>query len=113
MPSRRSSTSARTCACSRCRDYPSIVRDISLLVPVTIPADALRRTIRERPRQPTLERVYEFARYEGKGVPDGQVSLSFRLRLPGPGPHADRCRGAAGGRRDRRGLGAAHGARLR
>jgi len=57
---------------------PSVVRDISVLLPLEASADSLRRTIRASAPS-TLERVYEFARYEGKGVPDGHVSLSFRL----------------------------------
>jgi phenylalanyl-tRNA synthetase beta chain len=58
--------------------YPSVTRDISVLVETTLPAEAVRRTIREAAPS-TLERVSEFDRYQGKGIPDGQVSLSVRL----------------------------------
>jgi phenylalanyl-tRNA synthetase beta chain len=58
--------------------HPAVVRDLSVLVSVATPAETLRRTI-ETAAPPTLERVTEFARYDGKGVPEGQVSLSFRL----------------------------------
>jgi phenylalanyl-tRNA synthetase beta chain len=92
--------------------YPSVVRDLSVLVPATTPAEALRRTIRVA-APPSLERVFEFARYDGKGVPDGQVSLSFRLVFRTADrtltdaevqPAADEILAA---------LAAAHGARLR
>jgi phenylalanyl-tRNA synthetase beta chain len=58
--------------------HPSVIRDLSIVVPVSEPAEALRDTI-HRAAPPTLERLYEFARYEGKGIPEGQLSLSFRL----------------------------------
>jgi phenylalanyl-tRNA synthetase beta chain len=58
--------------------HPSIVRDVSVIVPATTVAGAMRETIRAA-APATLERVHEFARYEGKGVPEGHVSLSFRL----------------------------------
>ncbi|MDQ3171580.1 MAG: hypothetical protein M3Q55_15705, partial [Acidobacteriota bacterium] len=58
--------------------FPSIVRDISIVVDEALPARELRGTIRaEAP--PTLVRVREFDRYKGKGVPDGRVSLSIRM----------------------------------
>jgi phenylalanyl-tRNA synthetase beta chain len=58
--------------------HPSVVRDISVLVDASLPAATLRGTIR-RSGPPTLVDVREFARYQGAGVPEGQVSLSFRL----------------------------------
>ena len=58
--------------------FPSVVRDMSLLLDDTLPAAAVRGTIRSA-APPTLERVVEFDRYRGKGVPDGRVSLSLRL----------------------------------
>jgi phenylalanyl-tRNA synthetase beta chain len=58
--------------------YPSIVRDISMLVDDTLPAAAVRGTIRSA-APPTLVSIVEFDRYQGKGVPDGRVSLSLRL----------------------------------
>ena len=58
--------------------YPSIVRDISLLVDETLPAASVRGTIRSAAPS-TLVSIAEFDRYQGKGVPDGRVSLSLRL----------------------------------
>jgi phenylalanyl-tRNA synthetase beta chain len=58
--------------------FPSVVRDLSVLVDSTLPAAAVRGTIRSA-APPTLARVIEFDRYRGKGVPDGRVSLSLRL----------------------------------
>jgi phenylalanyl-tRNA synthetase beta chain len=63
--------------------YPSIVRDLSVLVSDTLPAAAVRGTIRAAaPNE--LESIAEFDRYQGKGVPDGQVSLSFHLTFRAP-----------------------------
>jgi phenylalanyl-tRNA synthetase beta chain len=58
--------------------FPSVNRDISVLVDDTLEAAAVRRVIREAAPE-TLTRVGEFDRYQGKGVPDGKVSLSLRL----------------------------------
>jgi phenylalanyl-tRNA synthetase beta chain len=58
--------------------YPSVTRDISILIDATLPADSVRATIRDA-APPTLVQVREFDRYQGKGVPEGQVSLSVRL----------------------------------
>ncbi len=58
--------------------FPSIVRDLSLLVDGALPAAALRGTIRASAPS-TLASIVEFDRYQGKGVPDGRVSLSLRL----------------------------------
>jgi phenylalanyl-tRNA synthetase beta chain len=58
--------------------YPSIVRDISMLVDDTLPAATVRGTIRSAAPS-TLVAIAEFDRYQGKGVPDGRVSLSLRL----------------------------------
>jgi phenylalanyl-tRNA synthetase beta chain len=58
--------------------YPSVTRDISIVVDDTLPSAAIRRTVRDAAPQ-TLVRVREFDRYQGKGVPDGKVSLSLRL----------------------------------
>jgi phenylalanyl-tRNA synthetase beta chain len=63
--------------------YPSIVRDLSILVADTLPASQLRGTIRAV-APPTLVRVVEFDRYQGKGIPEGQVSLSYRLTFQAP-----------------------------
>jgi phenylalanyl-tRNA synthetase beta chain len=58
--------------------FPSIVRDMSVLVDDTLPAAAVRGTIRTA-APATLTNVIEFDRYRGKGVPEGRVSLSLRL----------------------------------
>ena len=58
--------------------FPSIVRDVSILVPEALPAAAVRGTIRAA-APPTLVSMTEFDRYHGKGVPEGRVSLSLRL----------------------------------
>jgi phenylalanyl-tRNA synthetase beta chain len=58
--------------------YPSIVRDVSILVDEALPAATVRGTIRAA-APPTLTSIVEFDRYQGKGVPDGRISLSLRL----------------------------------
>ncbi len=58
--------------------YPVGVRDVSILVANTLSAETVRGTIRSAAPD-TLVQVREFDRYEGKGIPDGRVSLSFRL----------------------------------
>jgi phenylalanyl-tRNA synthetase beta chain len=55
-----------------------VVRDVSVLIDATLPAAAVRGTIRSS-APPTLVQVVEFDRYRGKGVPEGRVSLSLRL----------------------------------
>ena len=63
--------------------FPSIVRDLSVLVDSTLPAAAVRGTIRSAAPS-VLAHVIEFDRYRGKGVPDGRVSLSLRLTFRSP-----------------------------
>ena len=58
--------------------YPSVTRDISVLVDDTLAAADVRATIRGAAPN-TLVRVVEFDRYQGTGVPDLKVSLSIRL----------------------------------
>jgi phenylalanyl-tRNA synthetase beta chain len=58
--------------------YPSVTRDIALLVSDTLPAADLRATIR-RAAPASLADVREFDRYQGKGVSEGKVSLALRL----------------------------------
>ncbi|MCC7042893.1 MAG: phenylalanine--tRNA ligase subunit beta [Acidobacteria bacterium] len=65
--------------------FPSAVRDLSILVDERLPAADVRGTIRTSAPS-TLVAVREFDRYQGKGVPAGQVSLSIRLTFR----HADR-----------------------
>jgi phenylalanyl-tRNA synthetase beta chain len=63
--------------------FPAAVRDLSLLVDERLPAADVRGTIRSSAPS-TLVSVREFDRYQGKGVPDGQVSLSIRLTFRHP-----------------------------
>ena len=63
--------------------FPSIVRDVSILVDDTLPAAAVRGTIRSA-APATLASIVEFDRYQGKGIPDGRVSLSLRLTFRAP-----------------------------
>jgi phenylalanyl-tRNA synthetase beta chain len=58
--------------------HPAVVRDVSIVVDDTLPAADVRGTIRASAPQ-TLVRIREFDRYQGKGVPEGRVSLSYRL----------------------------------
>ena len=58
--------------------HPSITRDISVLVADTLAAGTIRETVQEN-APATLVRISEFDRYQGKGIPEGQVSLSLRL----------------------------------
>jgi phenylalanyl-tRNA synthetase beta chain len=63
--------------------YPSVTRDISIVVEASLAAGVLRRTIREA-APATLTRVHEFDRYQGKGIPEDKVSLSLRLVFRAP-----------------------------
>jgi phenylalanyl-tRNA synthetase beta chain len=63
--------------------FPSVQRDISILVDSTLPAADVRRTIQSAAPD-ILVRIREFDRYQGKGVPDGKVSLSLRLTFRSP-----------------------------
>jgi phenylalanyl-tRNA synthetase beta chain len=58
--------------------HPSVTRDISILVDETLAAATVRDTVRQA-APATLVRVREFDRYQGKGVPEGRISLSLRL----------------------------------
>ena len=63
--------------------YPSVVRDISILIDHSLSAETVRGTIRSAAPS-TLVLIREFDRYLGKGVPDGKVSLSLRLTFQSP-----------------------------
>ena len=75
--------------------HPSVVRDVSILVDDTLSAASVRGTIRTASAAiadvPLVE-VREFDRYQGKGIPDGKVSLSLRLTFQAPDRTLDRCR---------------------
>ncbi len=51
-------------------------------MPEVLPAAAVRGTIRSSAPS-TLISIVEFDRYTGKGVPEGQISLSVRLTFRG------------------------------
>jgi phenylalanyl-tRNA synthetase beta chain len=63
--------------------YPSVVRDVSILVDDALPAATIRGTIRSAAPL-TLVDVREFDRYQGKGIPEGRVSVSLRLTFRSP-----------------------------
>jgi phenylalanyl-tRNA synthetase beta chain len=63
--------------------YPSVTRDISMLVDAALASEAVRATIRHAAPD-TLVLVREFDRYQGKGVPEDKVSLSLRLVFRSP-----------------------------
>ncbi|HVZ20157.1 MAG TPA: phenylalanine--tRNA ligase subunit beta [Vicinamibacterales bacterium] len=63
--------------------YPSVTRDVSILVDDTLPAATLRETVREA-APATLVRVREFDRYAGKGIPESKISVSLRLTFRSP-----------------------------
>jgi len=64
--------------------FPSVVRDLSILVSESLPAAEVRATIwADAPA--ALVDVREFDRYQGKSVPAGSVSLSLRLTFRDPG----------------------------
>jgi phenylalanyl-tRNA synthetase beta chain len=65
--------------------YPSVVRDLSIVVADALPAAIIRGTIlaaagaTNAPSAAPLIDVAFFDRYQGKGVPEGRVSVSVRL----------------------------------
>jgi phenylalanyl-tRNA synthetase beta chain len=63
--------------------FPSVVRDLALLVSAQTPAAAIRETIRAA-APPTLVAVEEFDRYQGPAIPEGRVSLAFHLTFRSP-----------------------------
>ncbi|MCC6163198.1 MAG: phenylalanine--tRNA ligase subunit beta [Acidobacteria bacterium] len=58
--------------------HPSVVRDLSIVVPADLPAVRVRDTIHTAAPS-TLVEVREFDRYQGSSLPAGTVSLSLRL----------------------------------
>jgi phenylalanyl-tRNA synthetase beta chain len=63
--------------------FPSIVRDISIVVDDRVRSGRVRETIRAA-APGTLVSLREFDRYKGKGIPDGRYSLSLRLTFRSP-----------------------------
>ena len=87
---------------SRCRVIPqSCATFRSSSTTPCLPRPFVARFERQAP--PTLVDVREFDRYQGKGIPDGKVSLSLRLTFQAPDRTLDRCRGSRGDGRYRRG----------
>ncbi len=66
--------------------HPFVVRDLSIVVSDALPAAIIRGTIQAAADgQPApLVGVTFFDRYQGKGVPDGSISLSLRLTFQAP-----------------------------
>jgi phenylalanyl-tRNA synthetase beta chain len=61
--------------------YPSTSRDLSIIVADSLPAAIIRGTIQAASRglAAPLVDIRFFDRYQGKGIPDGTISLSVRL----------------------------------
>ena len=93
----RERRAATTSAPSRCRAFRRSCATSRCSSTTALPAATVRGTIRSA-APPTLVSIVEFDRYQGKGVPDGQVSLSLRLTFRAAGSHADRRRSADGDR---------------
>jgi phenylalanyl-tRNA synthetase beta chain len=69
--------------------HPFVVRDLSIVVDDTLPAEIIRGTIRAATEGDVgvvapLVDVGIFDRYHGKGVPDGKVSISLRFTFQAP-----------------------------
>jgi phenylalanyl-tRNA synthetase beta chain len=63
--------------------HPSVVRDVAILIDGSLSAETVRGTIRAS-GPATLVEVREFDRYQGKGIPDGKISVAFRLSFQAP-----------------------------
>ena len=66
--------------------HPSVVRDLSIIVAESLPGAIIRGTIHAAGDEQAapLVRVAFFDRYQGKGVPEGSVSISVRLTFQAP-----------------------------
>jgi phenylalanyl-tRNA synthetase beta chain len=66
--------------------HPFVVRDLSIVVDDALPAEIIRGTIRAASDGTIapLVGVRIFDRYQGKGVPDGKISLSLRFTFQAP-----------------------------
>lgn len=58
--------------------FPAAVRDVALLIDEHLSAAQVRGTILADAPE-TLVSVVEFDRYQGKGIPEGKISLALRL----------------------------------
>jgi phenylalanyl-tRNA synthetase beta chain len=66
--------------------YPFVVRDLSIIVDDALPADTIRGTIQAAGdgQAAPLVAITFFDRYQGKGVPEGSISISIRLTFQAP-----------------------------
>jgi phenylalanyl-tRNA synthetase beta chain len=66
--------------------HPFVVRDLSIVISDALPAEIIRGTIRSAGRRTPapLAGITFFDRYQGKGIPDGAVSLSVRMTFQAP-----------------------------
>jgi phenylalanyl-tRNA synthetase beta chain len=66
--------------------FPTIVRDVSIVVPDVLPAAIIRGTIQTAAASgdAPLVAIAFFDRYTGAGVAEGCVSLSVRLTFQAP-----------------------------
>jgi phenylalanyl-tRNA synthetase beta chain len=67
----------------RLPQHPAVERDLALLVPDAVSAEAVTDAIRGRAGA-LLERVALFDHYRGEGVPAGKRSVAFSLRFRAP-----------------------------
>jgi phenylalanyl-tRNA synthetase beta chain len=73
--------SARSGAVRPLPKYPFVVRDVSIVVDESLPAEIISGTIQAASiaaAAPIVD-IAVFDRYQGKGVPEGKVSVSLRL----------------------------------
>jgi phenylalanyl-tRNA synthetase beta chain len=66
--------------------HPFVVRDLSIVVADALPAEIIRGTIQAAGdgQAAPLAAVTFFDRYQGKGVPEGSISISIRLTFQAP-----------------------------
>ena len=66
--------------------HPFVVRDLSIVVSDALPAEIIRGTIHRAGDGQTapLVAITFFDRYQGKGVPEGSISISVRLTFQAP-----------------------------
>jgi len=66
--------------------FPFVVRDLSIVVSDSLPAEIIRGTIQAAGSvgAAPLTTIGFFDRYKGKGVPEGKVSVSIRLTFQSP-----------------------------
>ena len=62
--------------------FPSVTRDLALLVPTSVTYETLKREILRS--DSLIVKVDAFDLYKGEGVPEGYVSLAVSLTLQNP-----------------------------